>query len=324
MPTVHPPLVYYARRGDLIKIGTSIKLRQRMVTLKIDELLAVEPGSYNLEAQRHEQFADDQVIIKRRGKPNEWYRPGKALVELTQALRAIHGLPDLSRREVRQLTAQERASLALLPPLRMKVRPFTLERFAAGLTISTDGACWYRKPEVGRKGYGRFYFEGRLIGAHAASYVMFAGPVPKGFDVDHLCHDRAECDLADECPHRACVNPAHLEPKSRRDHQLRAFKTHCKRRHLLTEENTYRGKDGRRQCKVCVLEAGRAKSGGRKCGDAQRARTRCKNGHKYTPENTYVPSEGKRNCKICRRETQRRHQRKRKAARQSQELRTLF
>jgi hypothetical protein len=186
-----------------------------MLALKIEELLAVEPGYYELEKRRHEQFADLQIVIKRQGKPNEWYFPGKALTEFTRTLRATHGLPDLSRWEVSQLAPDERASLALLPPLVMTVRPFTLERFAAGLTIGSDHAdCWPRQVVDGsRNGYGRIYFEGKLTGAHIASYRMFVGPIPEGFDLDHICHDPDECDAGENCPHRACVNPAHLEPK---------------------------------------------------------------------------------------------------------------
>lgn len=317
----HEPLVYYVLRGGLIKIGTTTQLRQRLVALKIDELLAVEPGSYDLERRRHAEFAEYHAINPdRRGPtrgPYEWFSPGKALTELTQALRVTHGLPDWSRWELRQLTPEERASVALLPPLRMKVRPGTLERFAFGLTIGTGDACWYRKPKDStRKGYGRIYFEGKHCGAHVASYLMFVGPIPDGFDLDHMCHDSAECRLASQCPHRACVNPAHLEPKTPRDNVRRIRKVRCKNGHLLTEENTYRRKRGGRQCKACVLAAGRTKASGKKCGDFQRERTHCKNGHEYTPDNTIVHHGDKRICKTCRRASARRW---REAARQAQE-----
>lgn len=312
--TPHAPVVYYARRGSLIKIGTTVKLRPRLVALKIKELLAVEPGHYDLEKQRHDQFAALQIVLKRRGKHNEWFLPGKALTEFTQALRAAHGLPDLSRWETRQLTPDERASVALLPPLVMSVRPWTLERFASGLTIGTGDECWHRKPTDDRQGYGRFFFEGKHRGVHVASYMMFVGPIPEGFHVDHLCHDPAECSLGEDCPHRACVNPAHLEPKLPRDNVLRgggpsaihARKTHCKRGHEFTPENTYLGTDGGRSCKACWKVRDLEKHGPRgKCGDAQRARTHCKNGHEYTPENIYYTTRADgvaiRHCKTCRR-----------------------
>lgn len=332
--TAHAPVVYYARRGSLIKIGTTVKLRPRLLDLKIEELLAIEPGSYDLEKRRHEQFADSRIVIKRQGKPNEWFVPSRALTEFTQALRATHGLPDLSRWESRQLTLDEHAALALLPPLVMKVRPWTLERFASGLTIGTGDECWCRRPDPTRQGYGRIYFEGKLTGAHVASYRMFAGPIPEGFDIDHLCHDPAECNLGDDCPHRSCVNPAHLDPKSPRDNGLRgggaaavhARQTHCIRGHEFTPENTYRTKDGGRDCKACWKVRDLEKYGPRgKCGDAQRARTRCKNGHAYTPDNIYYTTRKTdgvviRQCKTCRRERYRRWAHKREVARQNQDL----
>lgn len=51
-------VVYYARRGSYVKIGTTTKLRDRMQNLMPDEVLAVEPGSYTLEGQLHRAFAD--------------------------------------------------------------------------------------------------------------------------------------------------------------------------------------------------------------------------------------------------------------------------
>ncbi|MBM9509973.1 GIY-YIG nuclease family protein [Actinacidiphila acididurans] len=50
-------VVYYIRRGDYVKIGTTTKLRQRMRDLMPDEVLAVEPGSYGLESELHAKFA---------------------------------------------------------------------------------------------------------------------------------------------------------------------------------------------------------------------------------------------------------------------------
>lgn len=53
----HDPVVYYLRFGDRIKIGTTTNLRTRLISVPCDEVLAVEPGSYALERERHEQFA---------------------------------------------------------------------------------------------------------------------------------------------------------------------------------------------------------------------------------------------------------------------------
>lgn len=50
-------VIYYARRGRYVKIGTTVQLRDRMRSLLPDELMAVEPGSFTLERQLHGRFA---------------------------------------------------------------------------------------------------------------------------------------------------------------------------------------------------------------------------------------------------------------------------
>lgn len=57
-------VVYYIRmRGtDRVKIGTTTSLPQRMVALRADgeDLMATEPGGYDVEWRRHHQFADER------------------------------------------------------------------------------------------------------------------------------------------------------------------------------------------------------------------------------------------------------------------------
>lgn len=101
MAKVHAPLVYYARRDGLIKIGTTTEIRARMTAQGITDLLAVEPGSYDLEDQRHTEFAVHRLSRKRgtgngRGNgPAEWFRPGASLMAHIEALSAVHLLPEI-------------------------------------------------------------------------------------------------------------------------------------------------------------------------------------------------------------------------------------
>lgn len=104
MPNLHAPLVYYARRGDLIKIGTSTNVRKRLADIGVDELLAVEPGSFDLETARHDQFAAHQ-LSRKRGKgngggkgPTDWFRPGDDLMAHIEALAAVHPRPAMRSR----------------------------------------------------------------------------------------------------------------------------------------------------------------------------------------------------------------------------------
>jgi hypothetical protein len=84
------PIVYYVRVGDRVKIGTTVKtVRQRFQgQLPPDaQVLATEPGSYEVERRRHRQFQHLQDA-------NEWFHGGPELWEHIAQLREEHGTPD--------------------------------------------------------------------------------------------------------------------------------------------------------------------------------------------------------------------------------------
>ncbi|MGW4028233.1 GIY-YIG nuclease family protein [Streptomyces sp. NPDC004838] len=83
------PVVYYIRRGNLIKVGTTVNLRDRMNVLMPDEVLAVEPGGRDVESQRHRQFRELRTSSR-----GEYFFPGKALQQHVRSVRAQHGTPD--------------------------------------------------------------------------------------------------------------------------------------------------------------------------------------------------------------------------------------
>lgn len=76
------PVVYYIRFGDRIKIGTSTNLKKRLGGVPYDEILAVEPGSYKLEAMRHRQF--DRYRLT-----GEWFSQGKSLMNHIEQVRQL-------------------------------------------------------------------------------------------------------------------------------------------------------------------------------------------------------------------------------------------
>jgi hypothetical protein len=63
---VREPVVYYVRFADRVKIGTTTNLGGRLNGIPYDEVLATEPGGYELEAQRHREFAADRIV-------GEWF-----------------------------------------------------------------------------------------------------------------------------------------------------------------------------------------------------------------------------------------------------------
>ena len=120
-----------------------------------------------------------------------------------------------------------------------------------------EDSCWLW-PSRSRSGYGNFRPDGnRSQVAHRAVYEHLVGPIPAGHELDHLCHTRdASCTADLACPHRQCVNPAHLEPVThaenvRRGRLTNRRKTTCPRDHPYDEANTYLDPDGRRQCRAC-------------------------------------------------------------------------
>jgi len=74
-------IVYYVRFGDRVKIGTTVNLRQRLMSLPHDEVLVTEPGSYALERKRHKEFASSRITPR-----GEWFAYDDALKEHIRCL----------------------------------------------------------------------------------------------------------------------------------------------------------------------------------------------------------------------------------------------
>lgn len=130
-------------------------------------------------------------------------------------------------------------------------------------TVRTDG-CWTFTGYIAPTGYGQL---GRNTPAHRVAWQVANGrPVPDGLHVDHLCHNAdPDCNDDNDCLHRRCVNPAHLEAVTPRINLIRGKgfggvndrATECPEGHEYTAENTYwnPGRYGR-QCRQCRYNAG--------------------------------------------------------------------
>lgn len=130
--------------------------------------------------------------------------------------------------------------------------------------VQVTPACWLWTGSVRTdSGYAQTYLPGERY-AHRVMYRLYHGEIPDGMQVDHLCHD-ATCAESINCPHRTCVNPAHLDAATHRDNTLRgntvtginAAKTACIHGHRFTPDNTY-VRRGARHCRTCRADRSRA------------------------------------------------------------------
>lgn len=124
--------------------------------------------------------------------------------------------------------------------------------------VNKTATCWLWTGALRGNGYGILRIgpaTASMMYAHRYSYELLVGPIPDGLQIDHLCRVRG------------CVNPAHLEPVTSRENNLRSESPSAK------------------QWRAGV----------------------CGRGHPKTPENAYIrPDTGSRDCLACRRENKQR------------------
>lgn len=141
-------------------------------------------------------------------------------------------------------------------------RQSIIQRFWRHVEITST--CWVWRGSLDTTKYGRFQiFNRNSIAAHRFAYAILVGPIPKGMDVDHLCHnaDKA-CKEGNNCPHRRCVNPMHLEAVPHQTNVARGRqgpREFCRNGHRLAGRNAIVRRDGRgRECRACGLVAAKA------------------------------------------------------------------
>jgi len=224
---------------------------------------------------KHSEEAKRKISESKKGKP----RTDELRQRLSEYRKARWADPEYRQERLNKLkNAQTAAALSLKerwkdPEFRKKMaavkrRPGTgrprqdpESRFMKYVNKLENG-CWEWTGVVAKNGYGRFGMpngeKGLTFQAHIWSYEHFKGPIPEGMELDHECHDSNICTLADNCPHRRCVNPEHVVPKTSRENVLRnngpsginARKERCIRGHRLYGKNLAK-KGNYRTCQIC-------------------------------------------------------------------------
>lgn len=157
--------------------------------------------------------------------------------------------------------------------MNVPVKPQLAERIEPKIH-RTEG-CWLWTGRIDRAGYGTLGSRKGTSMAYRLAYEAWIGPVPDGLELDHACRTADKtCLGGSSCPHRRCVNPAHLEPVTRAENARRsapAQKSECVNGHAYTPENTYfkpAKSRGRRDCRACGRERTRRYEA-RQRGDAR-------------------------------------------------------
>lgn len=125
-------------------------------------------------------------------------------------------------------------------------------------TVPTDSGCHLFGTGNGSDGYGKVIVDGKFVYTHRLAYEMYVGPIPKGYELDHLCRIRH------------CMNPTHLELVDRRTNTLRGrcpeitrarflSMTSCKWGHPFSGDNLYVNENGHRKCRACSRQRARVR-----------------------------------------------------------------
>lgn len=131
-----------------------------------------------------------------------------------------------------------------------------IERFLSKISVSENG-CWEWTGGKSKDGYGIITINKKYILTHRFIYEYFCGVLCPDLQINH------------KCKNTCCCNPLHLEqvtPQENVDYSRTEYlvamkkiipwnkkKTHCKRGHEFTPENTYKQTKGGRMCKTCAL-----------------------------------------------------------------------
>lgn len=126
-----------------------------------------------------------------------------------------------------------------------------LFNFISKISVNKTNGCWdWIGGDNGKSGYGRFRNNSKKVQAHRFAYELMVEKISDDMVLDH------------QCKNTMCVNPSHLREVTQKVNVLcgngqaakNSLKTHCKRGHEFSIENTkivFHRNYRLRQCKKC-------------------------------------------------------------------------
>lgn len=106
--------------------------------------------------------------------------------------------------------------------------------------VDKSGDCWMWTGATNTR-YPVFALGGRgnMGYAHRFSFELNVGPIPDGYEIDHLCRVPL------------CVRPDHLEAVTPQENKRRTRTAQCQRGHERIAENVWIGPRGEHRCIPC-------------------------------------------------------------------------
>lgn len=189
-----------------------------------------------------------------------------------------------------------------------KLAPNGLTRealFIRKVSKADPDGCWRWTGKINSRGrgYGDFTYrdpetkKAKTEPAHRFAYKLWVGPIPDGYQIDHVWP---------QCKHTDCVRPDHLEAVTPEENTRRYLLslTKCKAGHSYAEFGV-QGTTGMRctQCRKDSVAAHWRRHNPVK--PPPPLKTHCTNGHEFTPDNIRLGGKlgTTRICKQCARES---------------------
>lgn len=161
------------------------------------------------------------------------------------------GKPHMGRGLCKGHWQQQRLGKPLLPLYSKKRLDGTLPRIRYDESPcpndQLEGPCHVFRGHKNADGYCPVNFNNSPVRVHRYVWELANGLIPDGMVIDHMCRNRACCNVAHL---RVVTQKVNALENSLSLTAVNAAKTHCKYGHEFTAENTYRYK-GERQCRLC-------------------------------------------------------------------------